>query len=197
MSAPETPRSQPSGFLPRLSPEWYRGPAVVFWTHTISHRRKGWLDASFHTAFRELMLHAAAREQLLCPIYTLMPDHIHLIWMGVGSASEQRTATSFLRKQLEPHLASARWQHQAHDRVLREEERKRGAFASTCYYIAENPVRAGLANSAAAWPFTGCVVPGYPTLHTLADGFWKKFWRIYAAATARGIIGKIGDDTSL
>lgn len=197
MRAPEPPLRRPSSFLPRLPPEWYRGQAVVFWTHTIARRRKGWLDATFHTAFRELMLHAAAREQLLCPIYTLMPDHLHLIWMGVSASSEQRPATSFLRDQLEPRLAPARWQHQPHDHVLRDDERKRGAFVSTCHYIAENPIRAGLANSTTAWPFTGCIVPGYPVLRPLADGFWEKFWRIYAAATARGYLGKIGNTASL
>jgi len=32
----------------------------------------------------------------------------------------------------------------AHDRVLREKERKRGAFAESCFYILDNPRRAGL-----------------------------------------------------
>jgi REP element-mobilizing transposase RayT len=183
--------------LPRLPPEWYRGDAVVFWTHTIAHRRTGWLDASLHAAFREVMLHAAAREKLLCPMYTLMPDHVHLIWMGVNTESNQRAATSFLREQIEPHLVPVRWQHQPHDRVLRDEERKHGAFASTCHYIADNPVRAGLVATASAWSFTGCIVPGHPKRHPLADDFWDKFWRIYAAAIARGAVGKIGNDASL
>jgi REP element-mobilizing transposase RayT len=163
---------------------------VVFWTHTIAHRRTGWLDSAFHAAFREIMLHAAVREDLLCPIYTLMPDHLHLIWMGVSATSDQRRATAFLRKQLEMHLASARWQHQPHDHVLRDEERKRGAFAATCAYVAENPVRAGLATKTTEWPFTGCVVPGYPKLHPFLEDFWEKFWRMQTAALSRGHLGK-------
>jgi len=72
----------PRGYLPRLAPEAYRGRAVVFWTHTVKRRGTGWLDDAWHSAFRELALHAAARECVLCPIYTLMPDHLHLVWMG-------------------------------------------------------------------------------------------------------------------
>jgi REP element-mobilizing transposase RayT len=179
-----TPLPAPRGHLPRLEPAWYRGRAVVFWTHTIADRRRGWLTPAFHAAFREIMLHAAAREGLLCPIYTLMPDHFHLIWMGTTPTTDQRRATAFLRSQLKPHLGPARLQHQAHDHVLRDEERKKGAFVATCTYLSENPVRACLAPSGEVWPFTGCIVAGYPTLHPLASGFWDKFWKIYAGATA-------------
>ena len=196
MSAPDLPQSPNTqrGHLPKLPGEWYRGNAAVFWTHTVAHRREGWLDVVFHSAFREIMLHAAVREHLLCPIYTLMPDHLHVIWMGVNAASDQRRAAAFLRGQLGPRLAPAGWQHQPHDHVLRADERKRGVCARTCSYIAENPVRAGLVAEAAAWGFSGCVVPGYPMLHPLAEDFWGKFWRIYAAAVERESIGTIGDD---
>ena len=49
MPAPDPTRSpqEPRGHLPRLEPEWYRGSAVVFWTHSIDRRSTGWLDAQF------------------------------------------------------------------------------------------------------------------------------------------------------
>jgi REP element-mobilizing transposase RayT len=50
------------------------------------------------------MLHAAAREGLFCPVYCLMPDHLHLVWMGLRLDSDQRNAMSFLRTYLEPAL---------------------------------------------------------------------------------------------
>ncbi|HEX9659619.1 MAG TPA: hypothetical protein VGA18_04930 [Rhodothermales bacterium] len=108
----------PRRHLPRLSPEYYRGDAVVFWTHTMQDRATGWLDTARHSAFREIVLHAAIRQDLICPIYTMMPDHVHLIWMGIAPESDQRAGTSFLRRQLERHLAPAKWQHQPHDHVL-------------------------------------------------------------------------------
>ena len=73
------PRSPFSHYLPRLKRVFYQADAVVFWTLPVSHRQQGWLTDGFHAVFREMMLHAAAREGLLCPAYCLMPDHLHLV----------------------------------------------------------------------------------------------------------------------
>ncbi|HMJ90027.1 MAG TPA: hypothetical protein VK530_09435, partial [Candidatus Acidoferrum sp.] len=124
--------------------------------------------------------HTAAREGLLCPIYCLMPDHIHLVWMGLRRASDQRNGMAFLRTYLEPQLAPAKFQPQAQDEVLKEEARKRNAFAKVCFYIRANPVRAGLIHESEEWPYVGCVVPGYPELSPYEEVFWPKFWQIYA-----------------
>ncbi|MBM4081867.1 MAG: hypothetical protein FJ278_19330 [Planctomycetes bacterium] len=168
------------GKLPRLSPDRYQGHAVVFWTLTLEERSRGWLTAPFHAAFREMMLHAAGREHLFCPTYCLMPDHLHLVWMGLRSESDLRNAMKFLRTHLEPALGDGRqWQHQPHDHVLRAEERQRDAFAKICGYILGNPVRAGLVEREPQWSYLGAVVPGYPTLHPLDGGFWELFWRLY------------------
>ena len=72
--APLLPQPQ-MHHLPRLDPEHYRGFAAVLWTITFERRARGWLDPPFHAAFRELLLHVAAREQLFCPAYVLMPAH--------------------------------------------------------------------------------------------------------------------------
>ena len=169
-------------YLPRLPREYYQGDAVVHWTLSISHRRRGWLDERFHAAFRELMLHAAAREGLFCPTYWLMPDHLHLVWMGLRLDSDQLNGMAFLRTHLKPALAPQKFLHQPHDHVLKEEERRRNAFASVCNYILENPLRAELVKHPNEWPFTGTVVPGYPTLHPLQKDFWSKFWKLHARA---------------
>jgi putative transposase len=86
----------------------------------------------------------------------------------------------FLRIQLEPALENGRtWQHQAYDHVLKEEERRRNAFASVCFYILENPVRAELVTSREQWNFHGVIIPGYPSLHPLSEDFWETFWKLY------------------
>jgi REP element-mobilizing transposase RayT len=166
-------------YLPRLPREHYQGDAVVFWTLTVFDKITGWLTPTFHTRLRELMFHAAAREGMLCPIYCLMPDHLHLVWMGLRRDSDQLNGMAFLRTYLEPEMAPAKFQPQAQDEVLREEQRKRNAFAKVCFYIAANPVRAGLTGKPEEWPFVGCVVPGYPKLNPLAAEEWQKFWKIY------------------
>ena len=169
-------------YLPRLDRSFYVGDAVVHWTLPISHRRSGWLDNAFHARFRELLLHTAAREALLCPTYCLMPDHLHLVWMGLRADTDQHNGMAFLRTHLEAALAPQKFQHQAHDHVLREAERQRGAFASACCYDLDNPRRAGLVNHPREWPYLGAVIPGYPTLHPLTEGFWEKLWKVYAKA---------------
>jgi putative transposase len=206
---------RPKRNLPRLEKHRYQGHAVVFWTNTLEARSRGWLTPAFHATFRELMLHAAAREQLFCPAYCLMPDHLHLVWMGMRRESDQLNAMKFLRTHLEPALGGGReWQHQPHDHVLREKERQRNAFARFCYYKLANPVRAGLVADVAAevaddvrrrtghepeesatspgesaslrrrlpdgaWPYSGAIVPGYPTLHPLEEDYWERFWKLY------------------
>ena len=155
---------------------------MVHWTLPTFNRARGWLTDAFHARFRELMLHAAAREGLFCPAYCLMPDHLHLLWMGLHPDSDQRNGMAFLRTHQEPALAPAEFQPQSHDSVLRESEREHEAFARVCFYILANPVRAGLVARPEQWRYCGTVIPGYPKLHPLEADFWEKFWKLHARA---------------
>jgi REP element-mobilizing transposase RayT len=185
---PVPPTPQPQWHhLPRLAPEFYRGFAVVQWTLTLEHRATGWLDDLFHAHFRELLLHAAAREGLFCPAYVLMPDHLHLVWLGLRTTTDQRNAMKFLRKHLAIALARRapagvgfELQKQAHDSVLREQDRQRGAFQKSCFYHLDNPRRARLVEHPSDWPYLGAILPGYPFLHPLDADFWELFWKLYA-----------------
>ena len=173
-----------SFYLPRLPKEFYQGNAVVHWTMPMAQRSTGWLTASFHAHFREIMLHAAAREGLFCPTYCLMPDHLHLVWMGLRLDSNQRNGIKFLREQLAPALRPHRFQHQPHDHVLRERDRQKRVFSKICFYIIDNARAAELVKTPEAWPYAGAIVPGYPALHPLEEKFWPLFWKLYAAALA-------------
>jgi putative transposase len=172
--------------LPRLDPEHYRGLAAVLWTITFERRAVGWLDPSFHATFRELLLHVAAREQLFCPVYVVMPDHIHLFWLGLKLFSDQRHAMRFLRKHIQAELFR-RWpsgvefelQKQSHDSVLREKDRTHGALSAACFYVLDNPRRKGLVSHPRDWSYLGAIVPGYPFMHPLAEDFWPLFWKLY------------------
>lgn len=111
-----------------------------------------------------------------------MPDHIHLLWMGLRWDSDQCNGTKFLREHLGTALRQYRFQHQDYDHVLREDERKRNAFAKICFYVLANPVRAGLIGEKGVWPFSGAIVPGYPALHPVEQKFWPVFWKLYSAS---------------
>jgi REP element-mobilizing transposase RayT len=165
--------------LLRLEPGYYRAFAIVHWTMTVDERATGWLDERFHLRWREFMLHAVARYEMFCPAYCLMPDHAHLVWMGVSERSDQRNAMKFFRTQTSPLLTPLEWQRQPHDHVLRDQERKTDAFPTICHYVLANPVRKGLVEKWQDYPFLGAMVPGYPTLDPRAEDFWDTFWRIY------------------
>jgi hypothetical protein len=108
-----------------------------------------------------------------------MPDHIHLLWVGLAEESDQCLAMEFLRKRLRLALGRASWQQRAYDHVLQENERECSAFVSTAHYMLENPVRAGLVAQAVDYAFLGCGVAGYPDLDVRQADYWELFWRIY------------------
>ena len=171
--------ARPQGYLPRLASGFYRGLSSVHWTLTIENRATGWLTESFHHRWQLSLLHACARYSLLCPAYVLMPDHMHLIWLGCRADSDQRSATEFFRKHLRPALLPAQWQKQPYDHVLDPEERTHEAFVWIANYVLENPVRAQLVARYPDYPYVGSCVPGYPDLDIRAPDYWERFWRVH------------------
>lgn len=176
--------------LRRLAPEWYAGFAFVHWSMTVRDRKTGWLDQAFHQRFREILLHAGAKYAVACPVYCLMPNHMHLLLVGWDARADQLEMTRFFRNQANSEMSLCgdgyALQDQAYDNVLKERDREQDAVRRTAYYIAENPVRSGLAAAAESYPFTGCMVPGYPELDRLfwsdgGDEYWMRFWRIFAS----------------
>lgn len=155
-------------------------------------RKTGWLIPVFYYKFREILTHAMFRYGLSCPIYCCMPDHMHLLWVGILDGSDQRNAVKFFRTQLNPILQTldTRFQRQPYDRVLREEQRERSAFEDTAEYIARNPERARLVSTDGYqdYKFTGCLVPGYPDLSPWQKDYWEIFWKIYALQRQNGLV---------
>jgi REP element-mobilizing transposase RayT len=168
--------------LPRLPREFYRGRAAVHWTFTIADRATGWLTPLFHARFREVLLHALIRQSALCPVYCLMPDHLHLLLIGCTEDSDLYLAAKFLRLLLGKAISPHRLQKQGYDHVLRESEMERHAFVAVAQYIAENPVRGALCAAPAEYPFLDALVPGFPNLSFHAPKFWEIFWGAWANA---------------
>lgn len=126
------------------------------------------------------MLHALVYHDLVCPAYCLMPDHAHVIWMGCSPGSNQQFAAAIFRTSTNRMLAPCEWQKQPFDHVLREDERRRGSFQSTCHYVVENPVRKGLTAHWGDYRFSGALVPGFADLDPRREDFWEIFWKVYA-----------------
>ncbi|QXD22563.1 transposase [Opitutia bacterium ISCC 51] len=113
--------------------EAYRGFASIFWTHSIEERKTDWLTANFHSQFRELLWHLLSRYDCICPIYRLMPDHIHLLTTGVSARTDQLKFTRQLRKETNTLIKPIKLQHQAHDHLLRKEELEQSAFQGVAF----------------------------------------------------------------
>lgn len=152
---------------------------MVHWTMTVDDRAVGWLTPLFHAQFREALLHVGIRGKLLCPAYCLMPDHLHLLWIGVGEEADQCESIRLLRRMTSVMLAPKTWQRQAYDHVLKSEERERGCFQTVVQYILENPERRELAENWEEYPFLGAMVPGAPDVDPRRRDFWDVFWLIY------------------
>ena len=177
--------------LKRLSREYYQGEAIVHWTITIRDRREGWLSSAFYCQFRELVTHTMFRYGIVCPIYCLMPDHIHRVWMGLYSECDQLNAMKHFRPRCDDslHRVGFALQDQAYDHVLKQEERMQANFRELCEYVARNPERSGLVKIGefAKYAFTGCLVPGYPELKAFAADHWDRFDRIVSRLRKQGM----------
>ena len=92
-------------YLKRLEPENYRGQAYVHWSLTIKDRKQGWLQPIVLYKFRELLTHTMFRYGLCCPIFVLMPDHFHMMWVGILDEADQLPAMKHFRGRLNDTLA--------------------------------------------------------------------------------------------
>ena len=192
------PSSSRDDHLPRLNRAFYRGQAYVHWTMTMQDRRTGWLIPAFNYKFRELLTHTAFRYAIACPIYCQMPDHIHLLWVGINDQSDQLNAMRYFRKQLGLPLEKLGFQlqHQPFDHVLRDDERQEAAFAELAEYIARNPERKQLvpADGYRDYKFTGCLIPGYPELSLWQPDYWLRFWKTHSFLRKNGLFRACHED---
>lgn len=176
--------SQEGGYLKRLPPEFYCGQACVHWSMTIENRKTGWLVPNFYFKFRELLTHTMFRYGLCCPIFCLMPDHMHLLWLGILDRADQRRAMKFLRAQLHPILEKlhVRLQDQPYDHVLSDDERQFSSLQNVVEYIARNPERKQLVplDGFRDYAYTSCLIPGYPGVKPFQPDYWELFDRVYA-----------------
>ena len=74
-------------------------------------------------------------------------------------------------------------QKQPYDHVLRREERQPEAFAAVVEYIARNPERAGIVgpDKFREYPYTNCLLPGFPEVSLWQVDFWTRFDRIVSS----------------
>lgn len=149
----------------------------------LENRGTGWLNTKHHLEVRELLLHSLSRENLICPVYCLMPDHAHFLFGGLSHSSDQLNAIKHFRRSWSHLLKKVdlkfSLQKQAYDHVLTDSEKQSDSFESIAGYILENPVRGGLVQNFREWEYFGSLAVGFTGLDVREECFWDRLWRIY------------------
>lgn len=104
------------------------------------------------------------------PIYCFMPDHLHVISMGVNQRSDGKRAMDAFKLKSGQFLQSSgadyRWQENYHDRIIR----RPGEWRKKVFYVFQNPVRAGIVEDAWLYPMTGAI--GYDLEDLILETAW-------------------------
>ena len=126
----------------------------IYFITACSVDRRPSLDCEpVHDAFRTFCLNSPQHGAWIGR-YVLMPDHLHL-FLSVVEISLSNWVKS-LKNALSKTLRTAgqegpHWQKSFFDHLLRSGE----SYSQKWDYVRENPVRAGLVESAEDWPFAG------------------------------------------
>jgi putative transposase len=162
----------------RLSAGNYRGRRLYFVTLCFHNRRR--LGANPRIArwiIARLRKHAAACE-FFVHAYCVMPDHVHMLMVGASETSnmlkfvmsfKQETSLEFVRRTHRP-----LWQFKYYDHILRG----RDSADRVAWYIWSNPVRKGLCDTPAAYPFLGSFTEaGARMLKASGVAEWTPPWK--------------------
>lgn len=141
--------------LRRLNNFSYTGPHRYLLTICAHHKQPLFKNAELVDVIVGQILIAAKACAFEIIAYCFMPDHAHLV---VEGSTESASLSAFAQraKQLSGYhgkrLADGRvWQSGYHERVLRADQDTPSVVA----YVLANPVRAGLVENPADYPFNG------------------------------------------
>ena len=125
-----------------------RTPTLIFLT-VCTERRRPWLaDPHIHETLVQVWRSATHWE--VGP-YILMPDHLHVIVSPIDARDANLGSFSaalkrWIRREVN---AAWNWQPGCFDHLLRSDE----SLHEKWRYVQDNPVRAGLVQGAADWPY--------------------------------------------
>jgi putative transposase len=133
----------------------YRGRQRYFLTFC-THNRQPYFRDAVHVALVVVhFLRAAIDMKFAVLAYCFMPDHLHTVVEGRSADAELKMFVArakqysgfYFKKQVGMRL----WQRYGHEHVIRDDEPTRKIVR----YVLENPLRAGLAQRVADYPFIG------------------------------------------
>lgn len=138
-----------------------RLPRVDLPSHTyaltccLDRRRRLLAEADLADALIAVWVEARDRGDLVLHGYVVMPDHYHVLFTLTGASSVanvvRRAHSAFARPLRTRGFDGGRvWQRRFYDHVVRGEEDWRTELS----YLHDNPVRAGLVEAAADYPWS-------------------------------------------
>jgi REP element-mobilizing transposase RayT len=140
---------------PRLKAFEYRGPYRYFLTICTRERQRLFVVPDTVNPVVLQLRRAATATGMAVLAYCIMPDHMHALAEGTVATADFcefvrrfKQASSFRHARVH---GTGLWQRSYFERVLRADEDS----VQIARYVLENPVRAGLAANALAYPFSG------------------------------------------
>jgi putative transposase len=139
----------------RLETFSYIGRQRYFLTVCVRDRLPAFTDRQIADQTLTQFQRTSALEGFAILAYCLMPDHLHLLVEGTSLDSDFKRFAKMAKQRSGALYARTRhqrlWQEGYYERVLRDDDDAR-EFAR---YVVNNPVRAGLVESPADYPFVG------------------------------------------
>ncbi len=125
-------------------------PTVVFDTVCTKDRKKWLADREVHSLLVEVWQEADA---WLMGRYVIMPDHIHYFSWYTGSVIKYQKWVQYWKSQFSKKFKQpdCRWQTDEWDTRMRSIHR----YEEKWIYVKHNPVRYGLVENPADWPYQG------------------------------------------
>jgi putative transposase len=161
---------------PRLDGFDYTGFHRYFLTFCTANRLPAFVRAPPVDLVWSQILRAADGNDIEIAAYCFMPDHLHLLAAGTSPSADLRRfvrdAKQYSGFHYKQEFGRGLWQPSYYDHVIRDEE----STWSVARYIVENPITAGLAASADAYPFlgSGIVTRGQLLEYVAAAERWKR-----------------------
>ena len=133
----------------------YLGLYRYFLTFCTHERRRLFENADAVLSARTQIERAALEQRFALIAYCFMPDHVHLLIEGQAEDSDGRCFIARAKRYSGFHnrarFGERLWQWYGFERTLRDDE----ATVSVARYIFENPLKAGLVERIADYPFLG------------------------------------------
>ena len=139
----------------RLPRESYRGTVSASFSLCIAGRKQAFLDEALVDMFISVLRRIAETREFR-GIYCFMPDHLHLILLGINEQSDVLRAVVDFKQRSGYWLKHERpifaWQKSFHDHLIRAQE-----LGVHVRYVLDNPVRKGLVREWREYRFIGAI----------------------------------------